>query len=82
MIKVKLLFYGQLKSITNADNISLEIDNNTDIKQLLDLLEEKYPNFAEYKKYALFAIEDEFVDQKYLLKNGDIVNILLPASGG
>lgn len=82
MINIKLLLYGKLKTIIGNEMISFEVEEGYNIAKLLDLLGEKFLEFKEIRKYAVCANNDAFIDEEYKIKEGDVISIILPASGG
>lgn len=82
MINIRLQLYGKLKSIIANEMISFEVEEGSNIAELLDLLGEKFLEFKEIRKYAVCAINDAFIDEEYKIKEGDVISIILPVSGG
>ena len=82
MIKVR--FFGMLGVDNNV--AMLEMDNGT-VKQVLDLVREKYPSISEKQlsQAVLFLNKEQLTGQKRfstILKDADELALLSPASGG
>lgn len=82
MINVFIEFYGQLRELNNEKELSIEIDENSNCQSLLDKLEKEFPKFQKFRKYVICAVNDELIDESYILKEGDRVAVLPPVSGG
>ena len=80
-MKIKILFFGITKDITNNSNLELEFSENKDINYLVGLLEERYPEFLSVNGFSV-AVNEEYVERDIILKNNDIVAIIPPVSGG
>ena len=81
LMKIKVLFFGITKDITNKSNLELEFDENKDVNYLVGLLEEKFPKFSSVNGFSV-AVNEEYVKRDIVLKNNDIVAIIPPVSGG
>ena len=91
---VNVLYFAELKDITNKDNEDFELNVNR-LKVLIDLLIEKYPNIQniiwdqntqELRNTISVIINNQPHHEKELLSkklnDGDTIAFLLPVSGG
>lgn len=91
MARVTVLMHAALKNRLGKAKVKLKAEN---MKEVIDLLEEKYgEKFREalydgekIKSYYIFLLNGNVVDMKDLantdLKKGDIVHIFTPIPGG
>jgi len=82
MIKVFIEFYGQLRELNNEKEPFIKIEENSNCQSLLDKLEGEFPKFQKFRKYVICAVNNELVDENYILKDEDRVAVLPPVSGG
>ena len=81
-MQVKCLFFATLKDIVGARQVSLEVPAGATIGDLLVRLEANYPRMKEYRPVLLTAINEEYVDSRAAISDGDEVAIFPPVSGG
>jgi len=81
-LKVKVLYFASLKSKLNKNYEEIEIDKDTTVKALKDLLLRKYPDLKELLDNCMIAINESYVDENSLLKDNDTVAIIPPVGGG
>jgi molybdopterin synthase catalytic subunit len=79
---VRLLFFATLKDIVGAREMRVETPEGATVGDLLTHLESSYPRLRDYRSVVLTAINEEYVDQKARVTDGDEVAIFPPVSGG
>ena len=77
-MQVKVKIFGQLTDIIKTNTLTLT--GTTDTKSLVDELKKQYPALG-LAKYIL-AVDKQTVTQNTVLKDGSIVALLPPFSGG
>jgi len=77
-MQVTVMIFGQLTDIIKSNTLTLV--GTTDTKSLLDALKKQYPAL-EKAKYIL-AVDKLTVKENTNLKDGSIVALLPPFSGG
>ena len=80
-MKIKILYFAHLKSITRKDHENLHLSEPMTLLKLHCILKQKYPNFLEAKHLAI-AVNETYADSKAKLKNGDVVCFIPPVAGG
>jgi molybdopterin synthase sulfur carrier subunit len=75
---IKVIFFGQLKELTNGNE--LEIDDVKDTNELQQSLYLRYPALASLK-YRI-AVDKEMISDAVTLQPGTTVALLPPFSGG
>jgi molybdopterin synthase catalytic subunit len=81
-MQVRLLFFASLKDIVGSKQIHLEMPSGSTVADVLSHLETNYPRLKDYRPVVLTAINEEYVDQRTTVQDGDEVAIFPPVSGG
>src|SRR6516164_1415223 len=81
-MQVRLLFFASLKDIVGSRQLQLDLPRGATVDDLLTRLEAKYPRMKEYRPVVLTAVNEEYVDQRTPIQDGDEVAIFPPVSGG
>ena len=88
-MEILLKLYGSSKILSNKDTMSVQLPNNSNIKNLRNFLEkiisEKYSKSDLNnlpKTAAFFSENDEVIDDSYKLKNKEFISIIPPIGGG
>jgi threonine synthase len=82
MITLTIRFFATYRERIGTDQLQIEVPVNTAIHSLLADLAEQYPASRDHLKIALVAINEEFAFATDLVKDGDIIAIFPPVSGG
>ncbi len=81
-MKIKILFFGITKDITNTSNVNLSLNGEKIILRELKIeLQKKYPNLKDLDTYA-FAVNEDYATDDSFIKNEDVVAVIPPVSGG
>ncbi|HYR83670.1 MAG TPA: molybdopterin converting factor subunit 1 [Terriglobia bacterium] len=81
-MQVNLLFFATLKDIVGARQLQFDVPAGATVADLLTHLEASYPRIKDYRRIVLTAVNEEYVDQRTLIHEGDEVAIFPPVSGG
>ncbi len=81
-MQVKLLFFASLKDIVGARQIELDVPTGATVSDVLTRLESSYPRIKDYRPVILTAVNEEYVDQRTTVRDGDELAIFPPVSGG
>lgn len=80
-MKVNILAFGIAKEIVGSSSIEIELNEGGDVKNLKELLEEKFPRFRQLASFMI-AVNDSYANEKNPIKSGDEIAIIPPVSGG
>ena len=80
-MKINIKFFGKHKEDLNKSELIINSKNNITINDLIELLKTKEPNFSKFKSYAI-AVNLNYENLDYVLKENDEVAIIPPVSGG
>ena len=80
-MNIRLIAFGIAKDILNTAKMEVALADPADIKSLKERLTTDYPGFAYLAKLS-FAVNEEYRDDDFTLKDQDEVVIIPPVSGG
>ncbi|WP_299239025.1 molybdopterin converting factor subunit 1 [Sulfurihydrogenibium sp.] len=80
-MKVKVLYFSQVKDKVGKNEEEVEFEGKT-LKDLVDVLVNKYPNIEDILKRCMFAVNESYETMDYNLQDNDIIAIIPPVSGG
>lgn len=80
-IQIKILYFAQIREITQIPEEVLEIRQNSSTKDLLNLLHIKYPKLQDEKNISI-SINCSVSKSDTILLDLDEVALLPPISGG
>src|SRR6478752_1244078 len=81
-MQVRLLFFATLKDIVGARQMQLDVPSGATVGDVLTHLETAYPRIKDYRPVVLTAVNEEYVDHRAPVQEGDEVAIFPPVSGG
>lgn len=76
---IKLLLFAQLRDQAGKQEIYINIKGKS-VKELKEVLKESY-SFDELDS-VMVAINEEFVSDEEVIREGDVVALIPPVSGG
>jgi MoaE-MoaD fusion protein len=82
---VTIRLFGMTKSLAgNQESLSLELNNGTQVKDLVGLLDAGYPAIGEliHKKKVLVSVNQEIAHEETEIRDGDEIALLPPFAGG
>ena len=77
-MKIQVLFFGSLTDSSLVAELAMDLVQDTD--QLKQVLIQQYPGLKMAKFFI--AVNQQMIQENTLLKNGDIVALMPPFSGG
>lgn len=83
MITVRL--FGMTKMLAgNQGSLSLNVSNGRPVKELVELIETRYPAIGELiqKKKVLVSVNQEIANEETVIRDNDEVALLPPFAGG
>lgn len=82
VMRVRVLFFGQLKEIVGASQDETEISEGTRVEDLFERYGRRFPRLAEFRPSIAASVNQEYTDWRAPLRAGDEVAFLPPVSGG
>jgi len=80
-MKVKVLYFSQIKDKIGKNEEEIEFEGKT-LKDLIDVLVNKYPNIEDILKRSMFAVNESYETMDCNLQDNDTIAIIPPVSGG
>jgi molybdopterin converting factor subunit 1 len=79
-MRSKILFFGAAADAIGARELEVEIHESSRVNSVVESLAKTYPKLLRHR--LLFAVNEQYVTENEVLKNGDEVAIFTPVSGG
>ena len=80
-MKVKVLFFGIAKDISEVNSIDLELKKDSNVFDFIQNIKERYSGFSSINDFTI-AVNEEYAKNDIILNESDIVAIIPPVSGG
>jgi molybdopterin converting factor, subunit 1, non-archaeal len=77
---IRLLYFAILREKLGRQEEMLEFSGS--VGELRRLLIKREPHLADVFKVCLFAVNQEYVGEDFILKGGETVAVIPPVSGG
>ena len=81
-MQIQVLFFGACREAVGQHEFVNEISTPSSVAQAFEDLSVKFPPLKDFGNSLLFAINEEHSRQDDLLKDGDVLAIFPPVSGG
>jgi len=80
-MNIRILFFGIIRDIIGKNSLEFKMDDNTTIHNLKDQLLREYQKLDRFNNFSV-AVNEEYVDDSYVIKSNDIIALIPPVSGG
>ena len=80
-MKVKVLFFGIAKEISEVNSIKIELTKESNVFDFIEIMKAQYSGFSSINDFSI-AVNEEYANNDVVLKDSDIVAIIPPVSGG
>ena len=81
-MEIKLICYAVLQEIISAEPISIKVPDGYTAEQVLEILSQNFPKARPIIKSTRLAHQDDYVDKKSVLTDGEEYCLIPPVSGG
>jgi len=81
-MRVRVLFFGQLKEITGLDQEDAELSEGARVQDLFERYGRRFPRLASFRASIVASVNQEYATWRAPLASGDEVAFLPPVSGG
>jgi molybdopterin converting factor subunit 1 len=82
MMRVRVLFFGQLKDIAGVSQEDAELSDGARVEDLYERYARRFPRLAEFRPSVAASVNQEYAEWRAALAAGDEVAFLPPVSGG
>lgn len=81
-VRVRVLFFGQLKDIVGRSEDSIEVEEPADLSTVFERYSSEFPRLVALRKSIVLARNQQFSDPSTPIAEGDEIAFLPPVSGG
>jgi molybdopterin synthase sulfur carrier subunit len=81
-IRVRVKFFAAPREALGTDEINLQIPEGSTVKDLIDVLRDRYPVLESYTRFLNVAVNRAYVGMQTELHDGDEVACMPPVGGG
>jgi MoaE-MoaD fusion protein len=81
-VHVKLLYFAIVREIIGQSEESREVKPDQTVGQLFDELAVDYPAIQRLRRSILFMVNEEYANPDQPLRDGDVIALIPPVSGG
>lgn len=80
-MKIKLIAFGIAKDILSNSSIDMEVSESSKISDIKEKLISDFPEFEKLNSLK-FAVNEDYQEDNYTVKESDEIVIIPPVSGG
>ena len=81
-MQIHLLFFGSVKDLAGSSAERLELPPAATVSSVLETCAARYPKLQQFLPALAVAVNEEYVSRSAKLKDGDVVALIPPVSGG
>lgn len=81
-MRVRVLFFGQLKDIVGVPAEDADLSEGARVEDLFERYGRRFPKLGDFRASIATSVNQEYADWRAPLENGDEVAFLPPVSGG
>ena len=78
---IDILAFGIAKDILGLSETTMSLEKSLSISELKSKLSEKFPEFEKLRSFSL-AVNQEYQEDDFMIKENDEIAIIPPVSGG
>ena len=80
-MKIITLFFGITADLIGKTELDIALEDSITVGAFKFILKEKYPQLKNINSYAI-AVNEVYAKDSIILKEGDVIAIIPPVSGG
>ncbi len=81
-INITVKLFAIYQEVYQQEEINLSTQEKTPISEILNRIIEEKPILEKWRKLTRLAVNLDFVDEDYILQDGDEIALIPPVSGG
>ena len=81
-MKVRVKFFAILRERVGTGEVTKEIGEGSTVRELWEAVKSDYPRLGQVEMRLLYAVNRDYVNGDYVLKDRDEVVFIPPVSGG
>jgi MoaE-MoaD fusion protein len=82
LVAIEVLYFAVFRERVGRSKQTLELPRGATVAIALQLLEQEHSTIASMRGTFRIAVNQDFVDDSYILNNGDTLVLIPPVSGG
>lgn len=82
MMRIEVLCFAAARDAVGESTLTLAVEPGTTVERAIALLAMRHPALAPLAPALRCAVNEEFVATTILLREGDVLALLPPVSGG
>ncbi len=80
-MRITILFFGITTDLIGASRVQIDVEENSSIALFKAVLKDDFYQLENINSYAI-AVNEEYANDDFILKEGDLVAVIPPVSGG
>jgi molybdopterin converting factor subunit 1 len=80
-MQLEILFFGITSDLIGKRSVKMEFEEGINLNELKKSILEKFPKLKHHSDFSM-AVNMEYAEASFVLKNNDIVALIPPVSGG
>ena len=78
---IKVIAFGIARDIIGGNDTSIEVQEGVSVRETLELLKIQYADFEKLSSLRL-AVNESYVEDDFMINEGDELVLIPPVSGG
>ncbi len=80
-MKIKVLLFGVVRDLLKSDQLHVELPVGVSVAGFKELFCDEYRSMKQLKSFAI-AVNESYANDDLPLREGDVIAIIPPVSGG
>lgn len=81
-MKIKIKFFASIREIVGKNEIEMEIDRNSKVRDVYKKLKLNYPELKKIESTTIVVLNHNIANLKSNINEGDVLALFPPVSGG
>src|SRR5262249_20832159 len=81
-MKVRVRLFARYREAAGHDRVELELPDGGTAQTAWEAVSHRFPVLRPYRRFTLFAVENDYVEPSHALREGDELCLFPPVSGG
>jgi molybdopterin synthase catalytic subunit len=82
MITLNVKMFAMIRDIAGSGQVTVTVADGYTVDRLCADLMSRYPGLEKWRSHMRFAVNNEYVTERHLLRDADEVALIPPVSGG
>ena len=81
-MKCEVLLFAQIRDALGADRLTIELRDGATVREAMDALAAQHEPIAQIRTQVAVAVDEAYVTQERVLRDGCTIALIPPVSGG